>query len=256
MVEGGVDHGGGIAWGHATNPRMQKPGPADVKKVVADRLAIDVVVRVFAGPLPAVKFQAVKLGVQDPLTAHHVIRVENRGRVAVRRVGLVVKREVVLAQDVVGAAGATAAHAVEHEQGMFRCVSLKRCLILAAGVQRVLEAAVGSGVEMAAGTRLAAIAGVHLPEEGLAEDHGHVGIDDERLNTGNLRQVLGRQGSQVTHFDGGSGFRGDGVPRPVRQAVTASVLTSVQDERKQDTGEAAQRRFQGNHQWAALPRRP
>ena len=137
MVEGGVDHGRGIARRHAADPRMHKPGAADVEEVVADSLAVDVVLRVVANPLPAVKLQAVKLGVQDPLAAHHVIRVENDGRVAVLGIGLVVKREIVLVQYVVGTARVAAAHGIEHEQEMFGSFSLKKCLILAAGMQGV-----------------------------------------------------------------------------------------------------------------------
>ena len=101
MVEGGIDHGRRVARGDPADAGMRMHGSANVEEGIPDRLAIHVVIRVFPNPRPAVKSQAVKLGVQNPLAAHHVIRVEQRGRIAVCRIGLVVKREVVLTQDVV-----------------------------------------------------------------------------------------------------------------------------------------------------------
>ena len=79
MVEGGIDHGRRTARGDTADPRLGVYGPADVEEIVRDRLAIHGVVRVFTDPCPAVKSQAVKLGVENPLAAHHVIRVEQRG---------------------------------------------------------------------------------------------------------------------------------------------------------------------------------
>ena len=138
-----------------------------------------------------------KLGVQNPLAAHYVVRVEKNGRVAVGGVGFVVKREVALAQDIVRPPGVTAPHCVKHKQRMFDCggLSLKECLVLAARMQGVLDAAVGAGVEVATGARLPVVAGVHLPEKGLAEHHRHVGVDDDIVDAGNLRQVRGRERS-------------------------------------------------------------
>ena len=56
-------------------------------------------------------------------------------------------------------------------------------------MQAVLDAAVGTGVKVAASARLAVVAGMHLPEEGLAENHGQLGIDDEPVNAWYLRQI-------------------------------------------------------------------
>ena len=75
-------------------------------------------------------------------------------------------------------------------------VTLEKSFILATGVQGVLDAAVGAGVEVATGARLTVVARVHLPEEGLAQNDGQIGVNDELVDAGSVGQIRDGEGSQ------------------------------------------------------------